>query len=534
MNAIAPVHPRATAPAAAQGPASALLTTNRKALTINLDDRIYGTFAEIGAGQEVARHFFQAGGAAGTVAKSMSAYDMKFSDAIYGKARRYVSKERMEQMLAHEYGLLIERLADSRGQNTHFFVFADTVAARSFKGTGESHGWLGVKFQRAPGGPAHEIHVHVRMLDPHNPEQQQALGVVGLNLIYGSLYFGGEVSAFIDSLDDNLSPGRLEVDMIEFHGPDFAGIDNRLASLALIEQGLTDAVLFGPDRKVLQPSEALYKKALLMERGSFRPVTHINIDMMECGLAQYREEPHLQGLDVLPLMEITLRNLKAQNEGQIEAEDFLARVDAIAALGYHVLISNYFEYWKLVAYFRRYTLLPLGIVLGINNLIDIFTERYYENLPGGILEAFGRLFKAGVRLYIYPMLGESFAKYASDTLTEAAPEGDRGELAGNALITVHNVRVSNHLRSLFAYLLENRFLESVYEFRRANMRIYSREVLGMLQRQEPTWEQHVPGPVAKLIKERCLWGYRGPDCLPVCGPAAPVAAVQNGAAAPGA
>src|ERR1043165_1088906 len=283
-----------------------LLTTNRKALTINLDDAQYGTFAEIGAGQEVARVFFQAGGAAGTVAKTISAYDMTFSDAIYGKAPRYVSRERLSLMLDHEYQLLIERLAAQRGERTTFFVFADTVATKSFKGNNDAHGWMGMRFQTEPGGPASEIMLHVRMWDKEAVLQQEALGIVGTNLIYGAFYYREDPKRFIMSLVDNVGAARMEVDMIKFSGPAFKEVDNRLVSLHLVEHGLTNAVMFGPQGDVLQPSEALYKKAILVERGSFRPVTHVNVDMLNCATAQFVQEPAVKGKDVIVLMEITI------------------------------------------------------------------------------------------------------------------------------------------------------------------------------------------------------------------------------------
>jgi len=242
-----------------------LLTTNRKALTINLDEPRYGTFAEIGAGQEVARVFFQAGGASGTIAKTISAYDMTFSDAIYGKAPRYVSRERLGLMLDHEYDLLNERLSAQRGDRTTFFAFADTVAARNFKGTNEAHGWMGIRFQTEPGGPPSEVVLHVRMWDKENVLQQQALGIIGVNLIYGALYYTADPRKLVASLLDNLSADRIEVDMLKLSGPAFNNVDNRLMSLLLVQFGLTNAVMFGPDGDVLQPSEVLHHKAILVE-----------------------------------------------------------------------------------------------------------------------------------------------------------------------------------------------------------------------------------------------------------------------------
>src|ERR1700741_1933897 len=288
-----------------------LLTTNRKALKINLDEAKSGTFAEIGAGQEVVRWFFQAGAAAGTVAKSLSAYDMKFSDAFYGKSARYVSRERLILMLNREYELLVQRLDSFRGERTEFFVFADTVAARSFKGTNECHGWMGMRYQIEPKAPPNDIILHVRMLDRENILQQIALGIFGVNFVYGSFYYLKDQDQFIRSLADNLAPGSIEVDMINFSGPVFSQVDNRIMSLKLVEHGLTKAIMFSPKGEVLQPSEVLYKKAILVERGSFRPVTLVNEDMLQCALKQLLAEPDRQDADVVVLMEITMHNLSA-------------------------------------------------------------------------------------------------------------------------------------------------------------------------------------------------------------------------------
>src|SRR5688572_24080504 len=449
-----------------------LLTTNRKALTINLDEAKYGTFAEIGAGQEVARVFFQAGGASGTIAKTISAYDMTFSDAIYGKAPRYVSRERLALMLDHEFKLLMERLAAPRGDRTAFFVFADTVAARNYKGTNEAHGWMGIRFQLVPGGPPSEIVIHVRMWDKENVLQQDALGIVGANLIYGAFFYRDDPKKFTESLIDNLTVDRIEVDMLRFSGPAFKHVDNRLMSLYLVQFGLTNAVMFGPSGDVLQPSEVLYKKAILVERGSFRPVTHVNVDMLNCATAQFVQEPLVKGKDVVVLMEITMNNLLAA--GSIDAQDFLSRVDLLADIGFTVLISNYSEYFRLTSYFRRYTKEMIGVAMGINNLLEIFNEKYYENLEGGILESFGRLFRNAVKLYIYPMRQEAYDRYLSTGQAIIPPGSSVGHaFAANVLITAKNVHVTDNLRNLYAHLLENHYIDSIVGFDASILGIFS-------------------------------------------------------------
>jgi hypothetical protein len=484
-----------------------LLTTNRKALTINLDERKYGTFAEIGAGQEVARIFFQAGGASGTVAKTISAYDMTFSDAIYGKAPRYVSRERLERMLDHEYDLLLERLNTQRGERTTFFVFANTVATKGYKGTNDAHGWMGIRFQSEPGGVASEVLVHVRMWDKENVLQQEALGIAGTNLIYAAFYYRDDPKRFVESLVDNVGVTRLEVDMLMFSGPAFAAVDNRLTSLYLVQYGLTNAVMFGPQGDVLQPSEVLYKKAILVERGSFRPVTSVNVDMLNCATAQFVQEPDVKGKGVVVLMEITMNNLLAA--GALDAQDFLSRVDLLGELGFTTLISNYSEYFRLTSYFRRYTKEMIGVAMGINNLLEVFNEKYYENLDGGILESFGRMFKYAVKIYVYPMRQEAYDRYINTTVA-GAPSGPSMShaFAANVLITAKNVQVANHLRNLYAHLLENHYIDTIVGYDPAVLGIISRDVLGRIKSGDAAWEQMVPAPVAAAIKRRRLFGYK--------------------------
>ncbi|MDQ6764504.1 MAG: TonB-dependent receptor [Verrucomicrobiota bacterium] len=460
--------------------------TNKKAFQINLDAKKYGTFAEIGAGQEVARRFFHVGGASGTVAKTMSAYDMTFSDAIYGSADRYVSRNRLQTMLDHEYDLLVERLDAKLGGQRTFFVFADTVAARSFKQHNESHGWLGVRFQAETRGEPSQIIVHVRMLDEDNVDQQEALGVVGVNLLYGAFYYH-QPEKLIASLQENLAEARIEVDMIKFSGPAFAGVDNRLMSLQLVSQGLTNAVMFTADGESVQPAEVLYKKALLVERGSFRPVTNATNDMLNGARSVLLEQCKYSESDLVVLMEMTLENLLS--EGQLNHADFLARVDILGALGRTVLISKFGEYYRLAAYLSRYTNKMIGIVMGVTTLLEIFDEKYYLNLEGGILEALGRMFKSGLKLYVYPMVDEASGK----------------------LLTATNVEVAQNLRSLFRYLVDNDFIHEVTSYNPEYLRIYPPDALDKLQSGNPAWEKMVPPEVVEIIKTRGFFGYRAPS-----------------------
>jgi hypothetical protein len=479
-----------------------LLTTTQKARTLNFDAPKYGTFAEIGAGQEVAREFFHAGGASGTIAKSISAYDMVFSDAIYGKAPRYVSRERLKLMLDHEYDLLLTRLAGTRGDTTTFFVFADTVATGNRKGANDAHGWMGIRFQTQPKGEPSEIVLHVRMWDRDLVLQQQALGVVGVNLIYGALYYGSDPRKLIESLADNLDTERIEIDMLRLSGHCFEHVDNRLMALHLVESKLTNAVMFGPEGEVLQPSEALYKKAILVERGSFRPVTHVNVDMINCATSQFVQEPLVKGKEVVILMEITMNNLLSA--GALDPQDFLSRVDLLSDLGFSVLISNYSEFYRLTSYFRRYTKEMIGVAMGINNLLEIFNEKYYENLEGGILESLGRLFRYAVKLYIYPMREGAYEKYFTEFSGTGVSIHAR---ASNVLINAKNVRIADHLSNLYAHLLENRHIESISGFDERVLDIFSRDVLKQIKDNDALWEKMVPQSVVEAIKRRGLFGH---------------------------
>lgn len=459
------------------------LDTHQKALAINLDAKRYGTFAEIGAGQEVVRWFFRVGGAAGTIAKSISAYDMAVSDAIYGQTQRYVARQRLESMLNYEHDLNIKRLRDARGDTTSFFAFADTVSARNFKGTNECHGWMGVKFQAHPRDQDSEIIIHVRMLDTENALQQEALGIVGVNLLYGAFFMHHDPDRLVESLLDNLNTQRIEIDMIEFSGIEFRHVDNRVMSLKLVQLGLSGAAMFGPKGDVLQPSEVLYKKPVLVERGSFRPVCNPNIDMLKSARDEFAKTL-APGEQIVELAEITMRNLLVG--GQIDYRDFLARADVLAAAGKTVLISDYFEYYRLASYLRKHTTRPIAIALGAASLLTLFEEKYYADLDGGILESFGRLFKNGLKLYVYPYL---------DPATEK-------------LSTVENLEVAPELSKLYGHLVDRGCILQLNNYDPACLKIFSREVLDLIKDGDNRWEQMVPAEIAETIKRRCFFGYK--------------------------
>jgi hypothetical protein len=463
------------------------LSSKQKALRINLDKRIYGSFAEIGAGQEVAAQFFKAGGASGTIAKTMSAYDMTFSDAIYGEvtSKRYVSQERLESMLTHEYSLLQERLAPKRGDNTLFFAFANTVVALNYHKNNSPHGWIGLKFQLEPGGAPHEVIIHVTMNDNDNLLQQQALSIIGVNLIYGCFNYYHNPEILLKSLMDNLDKDRLSLDMIHFEGPEFDQVDSRLMSLHLVKYGFSDIALFGPDGKNMQPTDSLYKKNIVVLRGRFRPIINVHLDMLENGVKQYLREPDVQEENVIVVSELTLQSLQKSPDGDfIDEKDFLDRVDILCSLGQTVMISNYHEYYKLVQYLSKVTSHKIGLIIGYPNLEYIFEEENYTDLPGGILESFASLFSRKVKLYVYPTRGEN-----KDIL--------------NCMKYTPSVR----LIDLYRFLIANNKIEDIHHYNPKNLDVQTDNMLDLIKKGESGWEENVPSEVSTMIKDRCLFGF---------------------------
>ncbi len=459
------------------------LTTDQKALAINLDRYKYGSIVEIGAGQEVARSFFKVGAAAGTIAKTMSAYDMQVSDDIYGQAGRYVSRDRLMQMLDREFTLLLKRLVNVRPRNTTFFAYAATVTARSYRQQNECHGWIGIRVQLHPGAEPSDIVLHVRMLDSDNAQQADALGILGVNLIYGAYHYYNQPEWLIESLTDGLGYDRIEVDLINFSGPYFEEVENRLMNLQLIRSWLTRGVVFHPDGQVVVPGELFHKKPVLVIRGSFKPITRVNVDMIEAGRQQFGRVAEVDNERMLPLAEITMNTLVSGDN--VDNADFLARVDLLASLGYTVMISDYVRFFRLRAYLRRYTQKPIGIVLSVRDFEHLFDEKYYEGLEGGIMEAFGKLFPDNTHVYVYP------SRRREET----------------ELTTLGNVEVPANLRHLLQHLVENQKLIAFDSYDESLLDIDAGEILNGLRQGPGGWEQAVPEAVAEQIKERHLLGY---------------------------
>lgn len=461
-----------------------IISIKRKALRINLDQTIYGTFAEIGAGQEVVRNFFQVGGASGTIAKAMSAYDMTFSDAIYGSegSGRYVSESRLHKMLDHEFALLEERLSDERYEKKKFFVFSNTCTTLNFKKDNDPNGWMGVKFQLHPDGEPNEVIIHVRLKGTDALYQQRVIGGIGTNLLFACYWYYDQIEDFIDSLLDNLSTDQVEIDMIRMKGPDFAKVDNRLLALQLVKKRFTDGTIFGSDKEVYQPKDILYKKNILCLRGRFRPLTNVNVDMMKCGVDFYKKE--IGNADnLIVLSEITLNNLTG--DGDFDNKDFLDRADILCSLGHTVMISNCHKHDMLINYLDRCKPQRIGIILGILNIVELFNEKYYKNAEGELLHYFGEIFMRNTRMLVYPY----------------QPDKD------GPVVTTENLNVPESLKYLFLHLKTNKFLVDIEGYNKDVLQIFSPKVIQMIKSGESGWEQMVPDKVAEMIKENCLFDY---------------------------
>ncbi len=459
------------------------MTTRAKTLDINLDPGVYGSFAEIGAGQEVGRWFFRVGGAAGTIAKTMSAYDKSVSDAIYGTAQRYVSSGRLIAMLDHEYDLNIERLDLERGTKSAFFAFADTVSAQNYGGDADCHGWMGIRFQTVPQSEASQIILHTRMLDRDAFMQQEALGILGVNLIYGAARFSDRPEILLGSLLDNLGNGRIEIDMVEFVGHAFREVDHRLLSLRLVEFGLSRAAMFSATGEVLRPSEILYKRPVILQRGRFRPPTRVHSDIQRSAHEQFSSDPAVDSERIVSLLEISVKELREASSGS--AEDFLDRIRALTAGNHSVLVSDYSEYYLVAEYLARYSATQIALPLGVLNFMELIREDRYSHLTGGLLEATGRLFGMGVRVYVYPGL---------DPTT-----GERIELPSLGL--------PSSVKTLFEYLLEREYVQPLAGLPDEALRVRSDEIYELLRSGDSRWEEHVEPDVVHAIRSGGLFGY---------------------------
>lgn len=455
----------------------------RKALTVNLNDTIYGTLAEIGAGQEVARNFFRVGAASGTIAKSMSAYDMAFSDNIYGEANgRYVSEERLMKMLEHEYDLLTERLQGEKYENKRFFAFADTITTLNYARTNSPHGWIGIRFQLHENAPPNDIILHVRIYDNNAILQQRVIGELGVNLIYGAFYYADNAETIVRSLQDNLSTNHIEVDMIRISGPDFKDVDNRLLSMLLVKLEFTNATMFGPNKMMYQPKDFLYKKNVLVMRGRYRPITVVNEDLLENGKKQFQKD--LGNEEMLVLSEMTLSNLYKGAEEQ-SRKDFLDRAEILCSLGHNVMVSNFHEHYKLVSYLTECKVKKSGILIGILNLLNIYGLINDKDHSKEVLNSFGQLFANPTTMYAYP-----FQRHK-----------------GGEIITAQNLKTYPQLEYLHKHFLINGYIKDIESYNEENLQIFSEDVIAQIKAGSDEWEDKVPEKVAYLIKKNCLFDY---------------------------
>ena len=463
------------------------LTTMQKAFAFNMDPNKYGTIAEIGAGQEVSRCFFLAGGAAGTIAKTISAYDMTFSDAIYGveEGKRYVTESRVKKMLDKEFRLVLERVGDSRPKTSTYFAFADTITAKSYSQRGECHGWMGIKLQLAPGAEPCEILLHVRLLDDSNVLQQEAVGILGVNLIYGAFQYPNRPEMMIQSLRDNLEWGRLEVDLIRFTGPAFSSIDNRFMALKLVQMNLADAVVFNADRKTLiHPSELFYNRDVLLMRSQFKPITNFGVDMLTSGMEIFKRIPGVNADTAMIAPEISVAEMRSKQA--FDMQDILDRVDCLNLLSYPVIVSNYLRYFRLSDYLDRYTKGKIAFVMGIPNLETLFDDAYYEGLKGGILGAFASLFDRDTHIFVYPM---------------------RRDDNPDDIITSENFPVPERLKHFYRHLQANNKILPVEKYNDANMNFWPEEALRQIKKGPGEWEKAVPEEVVREIVSRCMFGF---------------------------
>ncbi len=459
------------------------LTTEEKALKINLTRNLYGCFAEIGAGQEVAANLFKAGGASNTIAYTHSAYDMKVSDSFYGACTKYVCEERLVQMLDKEYARLNETLSE-KAESTRLFAFANTVEALNYHHTNQGHGWIGLRFQLAVGAVPNDIVLHVRMHDYSHSRQQEALGILGINLLHAAYFVKNDINEFLFALTHRLPRERIEVDMLRVSGPELDRYDNRILALNLVKNGLTDATLFDQSGRVLQPNSALHKKNVLLTRGRFRPMTKVHVDMIRGGTEQYLAEPDVDKENVVSILELTLKDLTA--EGRITDSDFVDRAELLGSMGYTVMISNYLKHYKMIEYLSGITKgSKIGVLLGIYNLQTIFDEKYYDTLNGGLLEAFGRGFGLNVKMYVYPAIGES----------------------GN-IYTLDEFKVEDHLTGLLDYMRKTNKVAAITQYDQDILHVLSDDVLLKIQKGQTDWENDVPEDVMRAIKYFGLFGYK--------------------------
>jgi hypothetical protein len=435
-------------------PSARKLDTHHKALTLNLDTTTFGSFAEIGAGQEVARWFLFVGAASGTVAKTISAYDKEVSDDLYGSGSRYVSKQRLEAMLENEWTQLLTQLGKTRGPQTRFFCFVDTVSARNFAGTNDSNGWVGLRFQLQPGGTPNDILLHINMRDSSNALQQEAIGILGVNLIYSAFYEVQFRESFLEGVAQDVSE-RIEIDYVDLRGPAFESWDRRALLVHLVRAGFAEAVLFPSKGPAVPPTEVLHKKAVVLAPGYFGhtdPVhSHVHLRLLSSAMKELHgalgeKESAPAGFFCLNVAPFT------PDEPAPDIPDLLRRIDALLAAGGDVLLFRKPELYHMTALVNRHTEAPVRFVAGLSLVIRAF-EDVYGNLEGRLLEALARLFAQNVRIYVYPMTAADLREWLKSTSANGWEWSET-----NGWVSASQLRRAPPLGHLFAYLLASNFL----------------------------------------------------------------------------
>lgn len=427
--------------------------TKRKALKINLNPNIYGTFAEIGAGQEVARNFFTAGAASGTIAKTMSAYDMVFSNEIYGaeESGRYVSKSRLLKMLTHEFDLLTERLEGLAYDQRCFFSFANTVTTLNYSKSNDPHGWVGIRFQSEPHGKANEIILHIRLLDSDASLQQNVLGVIGVNLVYAAFFLNEDVQTMIESLVDNLSIGSVEIDLINLRGPIFQHANDRLVNLYLIAKGFSSAAIFDKSAEVQQSKDLLYKKNIMILRTKFRQKSTPNFDLFNRAVEQFKKTQDIDDSNLIVLIEVLMSNILDEKKeiNREDLEEFASRAEELCATGNHVIVSHFSRNHKLAQYLAKCKPNSVGISTNIANLKRIFdSAQYGEDYTDELLSYVSDLFSKNVKLYAYPYLNK----------------------VTNEIITTQNMPVSYQAKPLYDFLILNNYITDIERYDRKDVK----------------------------------------------------------------
>ena len=430
-------------------PENEKLDTHQKALSINLDGTIFGSFAEIGAGQEVARWFLRVGGASGTVAKTISAYDKEVSDQLYGVGTRYVSKPRLEAMIESEWKQLLDQLGVSRGADTRFFTFVDTISARNFAGTNDCHGWLGLRFLREPKDKPNDLILHANLMDPSNVQQQEAVGILGVNLIYAVHHSLASADEFLRSVVAELGLKRVEIDCLKWTGPAFQDWNEDTIHAFLVAGGFAEAVVFPADDQLAPPNELLYKRALVLAPGRFDSITDVHANLIRDTLVQLPTEELKESKGGLGLFCLSLTDTPGED---VSVEEILAHVAELQHLGYGVMLFRAQELYTMTAFANRYTKLRIHFAIGLTVLVRIFEYRY-KDLAGSLLEGIARLFTQNVRLTVYPMSAEELRQRA----TAARLTGwDWKETDG--IVTAENLHPSGPLDFLYRYLLESELI----------------------------------------------------------------------------